>query len=710
MRTICLCLFYSFCFISFLTGQNYFTLTGKVLDKNKKRPIPYAHVGIPEKGIGTTTGYDGEFEFKVPNVYKNSKLIVSYMGYQTYQQPVNTFNNGSAILIEPSSTDLIEVVVMEEKRVEDIIRRAVRNIPNNYPIHPTTVLGFYRESLTDDSLRYRYMAEGVLNIYKNGYKKTTEGQVGLVQGRKVNLENPLDTSIYSGLSSGHMAGHRFDFVKNREDFIDELFFPVYKYWVESITTYNDRPVYIIGFTKDENGKPRNRKRSGWKSLADRLTGKRKRNNRIEGRMKGRIFIEKESYAFIRAEFEILPEGLSKVNDYPLYSGGWNGNKYVVNYRKVGDRWYFSDALREGIRRNGGVYANEIKITEINTDRSGQLPYQERMGRGHEFVDLTGSYDDGFWRSYNTTPLNEGLSESVQQLKNIQKAAEVFDPAFMSSVQRQRDSIEAVEILEIKEQVAEKKGLSIEELEELEYVPDELKKINKVSKRFNRVKFSFGTGVHLLTTGNDDMSIRYANNDGETILLTEDRISDRDFEIMAHWDFDIFFNPNFFMRFGNAFDFYNSIYKDWSLGAGTQFNISKGRPVFLKTVASYDFLRYARVVGNADNDYGDFKVRNKKFKSESVRLSYGSRSHILKLSAELSIELNRGQEFFIRGGYFWTFASQQNVWFKERKELFRKDNRLPVKNDRLEVFLSDVPFNGRITPDESFSISVGLLFK
>ena len=36
---------------------------------------------------------------------------------------------------------------MDEFRVEDIIRRAVKNIPANYSTRPTTVLGFYRESL-----------------------------------------------------------------------------------------------------------------------------------------------------------------------------------------------------------------------------------------------------------------------------------------------------------------------------------------------------------------------------------------------------------------------------------------------------------------------------------------------------------------------------------------------------------------------------------
>ena len=190
----------------------------------------------------------------------------------------------------------------------------------------------------------------------------------------------------------------------------------------------------------------------------------------------------------------------------------------------------------------------------------------------------------------------------------------------------------------------------------------------------------------------------------------DDISNREREITANWDFDIFFNPNFFMRFGNTFNFTKSIYKDWSIGVGSQFNLSKGRPVFFKAIAQYDYLQYARVVGNAENDYGKFEVKNKKFKAESIRMSYGSRMHNIKLTGELSIELNPDRELYVRGGYYWNFASQENIWFKERKEIFRKDKRLPIKSDQLEITQNGIPFKDQIIPDQTISITVGLLFK
>lgn len=44
------------------------------------------------------------------------------------------------------------------------------------------------------------------------------------------------------------------------------------------------------------------------------------------------------------------------------------------------------------------------------------------------------------------------------------------------------------------------------------------------------------------------------------------------------------------------------------------------------------------------------------------------------------------------------------------EFHRKDRRLPVNNDRISVLENDVPFDEPIMPLESFSVSVGLMWK
>ena len=228
------------------------TLRGKVIDQATKEPLAFAHIGIPKIGIGTTTSEKGEFEFKVPANVFEEELTVSFLGYKSFAKKVKHLRNPSTIELVQTNEGLLEVEVLGSAAVENIVRKAVKRIPKNYPTNGHTNLAFYRESRTNDDSTHIYLAEGVLNVYKKSYKSSKEGQVSLVQGRKINLANPLDTTIQRGFTSGHMAPHRFDFVYNREDFLQEDFFPVYDYWIESMTTYNGKPVYIIGFNKDYN--------------------------------------------------------------------------------------------------------------------------------------------------------------------------------------------------------------------------------------------------------------------------------------------------------------------------------------------------------------------------------------------------------------------------------------------------------------------------
>ena len=705
-----------FCY-SFLFAQNYRTIRGKVYDQQTNKPVPHAHVGILEKGIGTTTSDNGIFVFKVPEKYYNATLMVSFIGYKTFRKPINDIESPVRIYLEQANNELTEVVVMAEAAVEDIIRKAINNIPKNYPTYPTTNLGFYRESRTDDSLNYVYLAEGVLKIYKKGYKSKKEGQVSLVQGRMINIKNPLDTTVWSNFSSGHMAAHRFDFVKNRTDFIDERFFPVYKYWIENVTFYNDKKVFIIGFEKDPDAGAvqgevvdEGADDGSSYSLIFKSLGKKKMK-KIKARMRGRIYIEQESYAFLRAEFEITKEGLKKYNDYPLYAGSWDGNSYVVNYRKLGDKWYFSDALREGNYGGGGLYNNEIKITEINTEKSGPLPYNDRLRRGEKFTKVTGVYDEEFWKSYNTTPLNEGLAESVQQMETMKKAQEAFNAEYMAALQAKRDSIQLIASRQMQAELSE--DYNLDESTLFEYNIPSVSKKKKKNKDYSSVNFMLGLGSHFIRTEGAQMGITLLSDTGETpdtILSVNEYMNPRDFEIIWHADLDISFNKYFFARFGFSADFGNSIYRERSLGFGARANLSRQRPFFFKGIVSFNNLRYARKVGEAKNDYGDFRFDGKKYNAKYINVYYGSRTHNVKLAAEFALELNPGRELYIRGVYFLPVTRRQDVWLRENGQFFRKKKHVPVSDGQIEVDRNGEPFSGQIMPDQTFSVTIGILFK
>lgn len=699
-------IFFFFLCVSSMVSQDFKVISGQLLDKNTGEGVPYANIGIPERGIGTTSNDYGYFTFKVPNYYLNSTLIVSVIGYKTFKSPVKEFGNSVVIDLEPTSYNLGEIQIVDENAVENIIRKAVNRIPDNYPTHPTTVLGFYRESRTDADDKYVYLAEGVLNIHKGSYKSRKEGMVSLVQGRKINMKNPLDTIIQAGFSSGHMAAHRFDFVKHREDFINEDFFPAYKYWIETITTYDGREVYVIAFDKDPNGTGLKRKKLKNRSIVEKLLGGDTATV-LDARLRGKVFIEKETYAFIRAEFEVTEKGLERYDDYPLYSGWWTFNKYVVNYQQIAGKWYFSDAVREGGRSSGGVFSNEIKITEVNTSKAKPLPYLERLDNEEEFVDMTGTYDEDFWQSYNTVPMSEKLNESVQQFKNAQVAEEVFAPERMQEIQELRDSITIAKRIA----QAEKEAKERKEAFDPESITFGEPGIQKKRKRRFRFETSLGTGAHLITTDQTQIGVSYFDDQtSQSFIGVNNEIQARQFEAIYTSELNMIINDRWFLRFASARDFGRTIFRESSTGAGVQFNLSRQRPILLKLSAHRNRNRYARIVGIFDNEEAPVTIDGKRFNSNRIRVFYGTRSRQLKLSGELAVELNRNKEIYIRGSYFLPYSQEQEVNFRETSYFFRKRVRLPIESDNLLTTMNGEPFDGSIYTGGMLQFTVGYIFK
>ncbi len=541
------------------------------------------------------------------------------------------------------------------------------------------------------------------------------GQIGLVQGRKVNLLDPLDTTVHSGFNSGHMAAHRFDFVKNREDFIDEALFPVYQYRLERMTTYNDKPVYVIAFSKSGEGASSAvaKRKSGFLSvITDIFNGDDDPAPETKARLEGKVFIEKDSYAFLRAEFEVTEEGLKRYNDYPLYSGSWNANKYTVNYRKSGDLWYFSDALREGERRNGGRYTNEVKTTELVEGSGNPVPYLQRMTRDDQFVNLTGRYEADFWRNYNVLPMSEGLADGMRQFQTMRLAQEVFGQTYQDSLRQVRDSIATAQrAAEFAANAAAQEQASEWGDNEIDAPRNTAITIGNNNNEGLQFRSSLGIGTHVLSSGPQSLTIAYRDNVGNPLLALDESLSGRDFEVIVRWDFDLVFHKNAFARYSTVFDLSNNIYKDQAIGLGLQTNLRpRHRPIMLRTVAQYSFLQYYRTLGKADFDGKSIRVDNAKFKSDKVRLGYGSNQHNLNFSAELAVETRRKREVYVRGTYHHNLADKPGVWFKETGQVFRKDRRLSVDDEQLTVRSNDSAFGSSMIETGTWSVAVGWVFK
>jgi hypothetical protein len=107
-------LVYCTCFLLLLcvAGNSQTLLKGVVVDEEKNRPISNASVFLNTTTFGTVTNSQGSFELLIPN--GKYELIVSSIGYDTYNETINTDKAPDFVTIRLKvKTQVMEAVVVE---------------------------------------------------------------------------------------------------------------------------------------------------------------------------------------------------------------------------------------------------------------------------------------------------------------------------------------------------------------------------------------------------------------------------------------------------------------------------------------------------------------------------------------------------------------------------------------------------------------------
>lgn len=96
------------------TTNEVTALSGKVTSKLTGEALIGVSIKVKGSTSGTSTNQDGNFTISVP---ENSTLIVSYVGFETIEVPVNS-QSSINISLQPSTSKLDEVVVIGYKKFE----------------------------------------------------------------------------------------------------------------------------------------------------------------------------------------------------------------------------------------------------------------------------------------------------------------------------------------------------------------------------------------------------------------------------------------------------------------------------------------------------------------------------------------------------------------------------------------------------------------
>ncbi|NLJ83080.1 MAG: carboxypeptidase-like regulatory domain-containing protein [Bacteroidales bacterium] len=161
-----------FTIICFSVSSQSIEIKGKITDKTTGKGISYVSIRLKNVYLGTAANKDGVFTFKVSKKQLHDSLIFSCVGYKKIILPIEKITQENIIQMERQPIELTEVIVQSSSvSAENILRKAIQKIPENY--HTNTTIGtfYYRDWRTYNDTLYVF-AEGIFDVLRIiGYGK-----------------------------------------------------------------------------------------------------------------------------------------------------------------------------------------------------------------------------------------------------------------------------------------------------------------------------------------------------------------------------------------------------------------------------------------------------------------------------------------------------------------------------------------------------------
>lgn len=399
----------SCCFIllSEINFAQSITISAKVIDRDSKDPIIFATIGIKNRPIGTITNLQGEFDFHIPQAYRNDMLIISMLGYQSYEAPAWTISKDQVIEMAKSTHFLDEVVISDSLRGGEILSIALSRIEQNYPMKPFIMDGFYRD-IKQVGGTYISLLEAAVKIFDEDYKaprnkfKLRE-RVSLKEVRRsLGYENKFTTYFDEGNLLEDILLHNN--IRYRQFPKEEIFFNGINRGKN--TFYNGREVFVLSIRYDYA-----------------LT----------------IYVDKENYGIIHLDYEndvqeIIKKrrglvskfvNLRRVIDFKSYDG-----KLYLNYITLDSKVNWYDRKTDELKFETQLH-QQLLINNVYPDTKEYISTTEKMKNyGLQYQDLP--YNKDFWENYNVikeSPLDRKIIRDLERELPLEKQYEYSNQRF-----------------------------------------------------------------------------------------------------------------------------------------------------------------------------------------------------------------------------------------------------------------------------------------
>ncbi len=337
------------------TGTSADQLLCRVLEQGSKQPVLYATINF----LGTNQGMisDDKGEFRLPlHLDGSEKIKISSIGFETKEIPIKNLKKSEINIIYLTSKieelDAVALVVKKKKEprlsAEEIIKKALRKIPDNYPQSPYSYIGYYRdyqqpvdESYAElykglESIQYVNLNEGIIEVFDAGFgtdyfadeKNQTllysyDRNATFIQDSTLAIpydnkkEKYLKDVTISPLGGNELSVMNItNVIRNHNkvtfsfvDMLDKNFMENHFFDLKGIRYLDDMKIYEIGFLTEAE-----------------VAG-------VNHYGKGSIFIAKENFAIHKFTYEMFEKD-KEINKNPLYG-------VTLEYVSVNDKMYLN---------------------------------------------------------------------------------------------------------------------------------------------------------------------------------------------------------------------------------------------------------------------------------------------------------------------------------------------------------------------------------
>lgn len=379
--------------------KTYFTIRGKLFDRETEEPVLSASVSLVNTTIGTITNQDGEFLLMIPDSLLNASVRFSHIGYESREMEISLLEGQHVELaLNPQVVSLQEVVIRAVSPMQ-VLGDMLNHRSVNYATNPVYLTTFYREGI-DNRQKNIDLTESVLQIYKTGYQNPSSAdQVKLIKKRRIINRQETDT-IYPRMKSGINSCLILDIIKELPEFLDPQEGYSYMYAHTGMNVIDGRLVDVIFFKQKEYIN--------------------------EPLYTGELFIETENKALAEIRFELNPRLVNKATH--MFVDRKTGNlkidlqqaKYLVSYKPADDGTYYVNHIRGDItlkvKRKRRFFSTpihfwfEMVTCKIDTEQVQPFARTERLSPTRIFSETRHGYDREFWANFNIILPEEELKD------------------------------------------------------------------------------------------------------------------------------------------------------------------------------------------------------------------------------------------------------------------------------------------------------------